>query len=144
MPERYFARQISIFSRDEPGRLASVARALESEGINMLAFSLAEASDFGIIRALVDRPEEAHERLCGMGFMVTYTDVIAVSMRDEPGGLSEIATVLGDEGINIDYAYAYSGKGGAVLVLRVSDTASAVRALRDSGKTLLERAYFER
>jgi len=72
----------------------------------------------GVVRALVDRPEDAHRTLTDLGFRVSFTEVIGVKMRDEPGGLSEIASVLGDAGVNIEYAYAYSGKDGAVLIVR--------------------------
>ena len=108
--KKYVIKQISIFSENRPGRLASVAQALGEEKINILAFSIAEANGFGVIRALVDHPEKAYEKLSSLGFNVAFTDVIAVQMKDQPGGLFEIANVLGDAGINIEYSYAYSGK----------------------------------
>ena len=111
--KKYVIKQISIFSENRPGRLASVAQALGEENINILAFSIAEANGFGVIRALVDHPEKAYEKLSSLGFNVAFTDVIAVQMKDKPGGLFEIAKVLGDAGINIEYSYAYSGKKAA-------------------------------
>ncbi len=139
MSERYIIEQISMFCKNEPGRLASMARVLEENGINMLALSIAEANDFGVVRALVDKSDRAKEVLTDMGFMVKVTEVIGVNMRDEPGGLTCIATTLADADINIDYAYAYSGKGAAVLILRVSDTMVAVKAILDAGHELLSR-----
>jgi hypothetical protein len=111
--KNFVIRQISIFSENRPGRLAAIAHALGEEKINILAFSIAEANGFGVVRALVDHPEKAHDKLLSLGFNVAYTDVIAVRMKDEPGGLYEVAKILGDAGVNIEYSYAYSGKDGA-------------------------------
>ncbi len=110
--------------------------------INIFAFSIAEANGFGVVRALVDRPEDAHRTLTDLGFRVSFTDVIGVKMRDEPGGLSEVASVLGDAGINIEYAYAYSGRDGAVLILRVDQVEDAVRQILDRGGELLKASLF--
>ncbi|MDD3934610.1 MAG: ACT domain-containing protein, partial [Methanoculleus sp.] len=76
-----------------------------------------------------------------LGFRVSFTDVIGVKMRDEPGGLSEVASVLGDAGINIEYAYAYSGRDGAVLILRVDQVEDAVRQILDHGRELLKASF---
>ncbi len=120
--EQFMIRQISVFSENKPGRLAAMAKACQEEGVNILAFSIAEADGFGVIRALVDKPDLAYQKLASLGFNVAFTHVIAVEMRDEPGGLYEIASRLSDAGINIEYSYAYSGKTGAVLILRVDQS----------------------
>ncbi|KAF5087594.1 MAG: ACT domain-containing protein [Methanoculleus marisnigri] len=138
MEKSYIVKQISIFSENRPGRLAAVAGALRDAKINILAFSIAEADGFGVVRALVDRPEDAHRTLTDLGFRVSFTDVIGVKMRDEPGGLSDIASILGDAGINIEYAYAYSGKDEAVLILRVDQVEDAVRQILARGGELLK------
>ncbi|MDT8357088.1 MAG: ACT domain-containing protein [Methanomicrobiaceae archaeon] len=140
--KEYIIKQISVFSENRPGRLAAMAKAMQEEKINIFAFSIAEADGFGVIRALVDSPEKAHEKLTEMGFMVSYTDVIAVRMRDEPGGLFEIAKILGDAGINIEYAYAYSGRNVAVLILRVDLVEDAVDRLHEYGAELLKATAF--
>jgi len=119
MPTDHYLKQVSLFSENKPGQLAAFAKALEEEGIDILAFSIAEAEGFGVIRALVSKPEEAVEKLSKLGYMVRITDVIGVRMKDVPGGLREMAEILGKASINIDYSYAFSGKHGAVLVLRV-------------------------
>ncbi len=139
---KYVIKQISIFSENRPGRLAAVAHALGEEKINILAFSIAEANGFGVIRALVDHPEKAHKKLSSLGYNVAFTDVIAVQMKDQPGGLYEIAKVLGDAGINIEYSYAYSGKKAAVLILRVDQIEDAIGKIQGSGATLLEHTVF--
>ena len=140
--QKFVIKQISVFSENRPGRLASIAQAMREENINILAFSIAEANGFGVVRALVDHPEKAYEKLTSLGFNVAFTDVIAVRMKDKPGGLFEIAKVLGDAGINIDYSYAYSGKEAAVLILRVDKVGDAIEKILKSGATLLERSVF--
>jgi len=139
----FVIKQISVFSENKPGRLAAIAKALQEEEINILAFSIAEADGFGVVRALVDKPQKAHEKLGGLGFNVAFTDVIAVRMKDEPGGLYDIARVLGEGKINIEYAYAYSGKEAAVLILRVDNVDAAITAIRKGGGILLESSLFQ-
>ncbi len=140
--KKFVIRQISVFSENRPGRLAAIAHALGEEKINILAFSIAEANGFGVVRALVDFPEKAYDILQSLGFNVAYTDVIAVKMKDQPGGLYDVAKILGDSGINIEYSYAYSGKEGAVLILRVDQIEDAIIKIKNSGATLLERSVF--
>ncbi|MDD1645549.1 MAG: ACT domain-containing protein [Methanomicrobiales archaeon] len=131
--EDYVIRQISVFSENRPGRLAAMAKALEEEKVNILAFSIAEAGEFGVVRALVDQPEKAYKKLSSLGFVVSFTEVIGVRMRDEPGGLYEVARILGEAKINIEYSYAYSGKEMAVLILRVDNTREAIKQIRAHG-----------
>ncbi|MDD3621789.1 MAG: ACT domain-containing protein [Methanofollis sp.] len=141
--KKYLIKQISIFSENKPGRLAAIAKALQEAGVNILAFSIAEANGFGVVRALVNKPDLAHTTLTDIGFMVSFTDVIAVAMRDEPGGLFEIARILGEAGINIEYSYAYSGKDGAVLILRVDQVEEGVEKILAAGGTLLDVSLFQ-
>ncbi len=91
----YIIRQISVFSENKPGRLASIAKAFQEEKINILAFSIAEADGFGVVRALVNHPDKAFKKLTSLGYNVAFTDVIAVKMKDQPGGLFEIARASG-------------------------------------------------
>jgi hypothetical protein len=140
--KKYVIKQISVFSENRPGRLAAIAHALGEEKVNILAFSIAEANGFGVVRALVDQPDKAYKKLSSIGFNVAFTDVIAVRMEDRPGGLYEIAKMLGDANINIEYSYAYSGKEGAVLILRVDQVIDAIERISKSGATLIESSVF--
>jgi hypothetical protein len=135
--EEFVIKQISIFSENKPGRLAAMAKAMEEEQVNILAFSIAEAGEFGVVRALVDQPEKAYKKLSSMGFVVSFTEVVGVKMRDEPGGLYEVARILGEAKINIEYSYSYSGKGMAVLILRVDNTREAIKQIRAHGGELV-------
>jgi hypothetical protein len=141
--KKFVIQQISVFSENRPGRLAAIAHALEEERVNILAFSIAEAEGFGVVRALVDHPDRAYRKLTTLGFNVAFTDVIAVRMRDEPGGLYEIAKLLGENNINIEYSYAYSGKEGAVLILRVDNVPEAITRLLSAAADLIEAAAFQ-
>ena len=138
MVRKHMIQQLSVFLENKPGRLAKISKVLEKEGVNILAFSIAEADGFGVIRTLVDDPDKAHSKLTEMGFTVSFTEVIAVQMRDEPGGLYEVASILGDENINIEYSYAFSGRKAAVLILRVDKVEEAIRQLISKGVRLLE------
>ncbi len=138
----YIIKQISVFSENKPGRLAAIAKALQDEKINIFAFSIAEAKGFGVVRLLVDKPEPALKKLADIGFMVSFTDVIAVRMKDEPGGLFDIAKILGESDINIEYSYAYSGKEAAVLILRVDRIKEAIERMTGKGADLLKAEMF--
>lgn len=124
-------KQISLFAENKPGRLAKIADSLSKADINIRAFTIAEAGDFGVIRMVVDDPDKAYKNLQGQGFAVSETDVIAVEMKDIPGGLFEIANSLGGGGVNIDYAYAFVTRSDlALLILRVDDIPAAQKVLK--------------
>lgn len=134
-------KQISLFAENKPGRLANIASNFRKAGINIRAFTIAEAGDFGIIRMVVDRPDVAHEVLHDAGFTVSETNVLGIEMEDVPGGLGKIADVLGEKNINIDYAYAFVTKTEqALLILRVNDIETAIKVLLDSGIKLIDMA----
>ncbi len=140
--KNYIIRQISVFSENKPGRLAAIAKAFREEKINILAFSIAEADGFGVVRALVNQPDKAFKKLTSLGYNVAFTDVIAVKMKDEPGGLHEIAELLGEAEINMEYAYAYTGKDAAVLIIRVDLVEEAISRILSRGGSLLESKVF--
>ncbi len=126
-------KQISLFAENKPGRLAKIAESLSKAKINIRAFTIAEAGDFGVIRMVVDDPDKAYKNLQGQGFAVSETEVIAVQMEDVPGGLFKIANTLGAASVNIDYAYAFVTKSDlALLILRVDDNTKAIKVLKDA------------
>jgi hypothetical protein len=123
-------KQVSVFAENKPGRLAAVTEKLYERGINIRAFTIAEAGDFGIIRMVVDKTEEAYRILKEAGFTVSLTDVLGVEVKDEPGGLYRIAKALGDENINVEYVYAFtSGGDKALIILRVDNIEKAIEVL---------------
>ena len=128
-------KQISIFLENKSGRLAEVTRVLGSNKIDISALSIADTTDFGILRLIVNRPEEALEILKENGFTVSCTDVIAISVPDKPGGLAVALDILDGENIGIEYMYAFVGKAEneALVILKVANTDKAIKALKDSG-----------
>ncbi len=129
--------QLSIFVNNEPGRLAYIASVLKECGINMRAFNLAESTEFGILRAIVENPDDAFNSLREKGIIVKKTDVIGVVIQDTPGSLFQAADAFGREGINIEYGYAYTGKKTAAFFIRVDDPERAVEILKKEGVTLI-------
>ncbi|HBT46591.1 MAG TPA: amino acid-binding protein [Peptococcaceae bacterium] len=138
-------KQLSVFLENKSGRLAAVTRLLASKGINIRALSIADTSDFGILRLIVNDPEAAYRALKEGGFTVSLTEVLGVEMPDRPGGLSSVLTHLEEAGINIEYLYAFLGKGenGALVILRVEDLDKAIEILSAKGVQLVkaEKVY---
>lgn len=128
-------RQLSVFLENKSGRLANVTRALSDANVNILALSLADTSDFGILRIIVDQVEKAESVLKQNGFVCTANDVTAVEVDDRPGGLARILELLLAKEINVEYMYAFSEKrtGRAALIFRFDDAEKAVRHLEDAG-----------
>lgn len=132
-------KQISIFLENKSGRLAQVTRVLGDNGINIRALSIADTTDFGILRLIVNEPAKAYEVLKEAGFTVSTTDVIAVEVNDEPGGLANALQTLDRAGINIEYLYAFVQKASsaALVVFRVEQLDEAVIALQKEGTRIL-------
>lgn len=124
--------QISIFLENKAGRLVEVTKALADAKINIRALSLADTSDFGILRLIVDNNEKAKAILKERGLTVGRTNVVAVEVCDEPGGLDHILHVLSEAGINVEYMYAFVQRGAAnaTLIFRFDRTEQAVEVLQ--------------
>ena len=137
MADNNIITQLSIFVNNEPGRLAAIASILKECNINLKAFNLAESTEFGILRAIVDDPDKSYDLLKSKGIIVRKTDIVAMVIEDAPGSLLQASKTLGDAGINIEYGYAYDGKNSAVLFIRVDDPAKAVDALKAAGVQLV-------
>lgn len=128
-------KQISVFLENKSGRLAQVAMLLGEKGINIRALSIADTADFGILRLIVNDPDHTYQVLKEAGFTVAFTDVIAVEVTDEPGGLAQILQLLDRAGVNIEYLYAFVQKASndALVVFRVEKLAEAVMVLQENG-----------
>ena len=132
--------QLSIFVSNEPGRLAAIAGILSDFKINVKGFNLAESSEFGILRTIVDDPEAAFEKIKSKGIIVKKTDMIAVALGDSPGSFFIAADVLGKAGINVEYGYAYTGKKLNYLFVRVDDTEKAIKVLKAANIRLIKKS----
>jgi hypothetical protein len=132
--------QISIFIENKSGRLAEVCGILGAAGVNIRALSLADTSDFGILRLIVDDSEKALKVLREHNFTVSKTDVIGVEVPDTPGGLSSILQILDKNNVNVEYMYAFVERSGdnAVIIFRFDDVDEAIDALTKNGVNILE------
>jgi hypothetical protein len=132
-------KQISVFLENKKGRLWEALHALAGARINVRALSIADTSEFGILRLIVPEPQIAKKVLAQGGFTVRENDVIAVGVPDKPGGLSSVLKILTDADINVEYLYAFVEKSGkkAVVVLRTDSISKGKKALKKAGVTVL-------
>ncbi len=131
--------QLSIFLENRAGRLAEVTRILTESGVNIRALSLADTSDFGILRLIVSDFDTAKTKLKEAGFTVGRTTVVAVEVTDEPGGLNNILSMLQDAGINVEYMYAFVNQSGdsAVLIFRFDRTDQGIELLQQNNINII-------
>jgi hypothetical protein len=128
------AEQISVFLENKAGRLAEVTGILSEANVNIRALALADTSDFGVLRLIVDNNVKAVEALKNRGFTVGRTDVLAVEVEDKPGGLHRILDMLHKAQINVEYMYAFVQHSGenAVMIFRFDNIDEAVRVLEEN------------
>lgn len=139
-------KQVSIFLENKSGRLAEVSRVLGNKNIDIRALSIADTTEFGILRLIVNDPDMAVSALKDYGFSVGTTEVIAICVDDTPGGLSDALTCLEKNNVGIEYMYAFIGNTGdnkALVILRVEDIEKAMDVLKISGITTIssDRIY---
>jgi hypothetical protein len=135
-----FVKQISVFMENRAGRLEEITGILAKSNVNIRALSLADTSDFGILRLIVDNPDRTAQILKNAGFTVRENEVIALEVEDKPGGLHDILTLFSRAGISIEYMYAFLERkhdNKAVLIIRVEAAAKAIKTLEDAGRHLL-------
>lgn len=134
-------KQLSVFVENQPGRLAAVARSLGKAGINIMAMTIAETQEFGVVRMIVADPEKGLQFLKDAGFTVTTTEILAVEVQDRPGALAKVLEVFVRHGLNIEYMYAFVAKRekAALLVFRFDDPDKAVQVLRGTEVKVLSR-----
>ena len=135
-------RQLSVFLENRPGKLASVTRVLAAEKINLRAMSLAEAPDFGIVRLIPENIDKAEKILKERGFLVKQNHVVAAVIDDKPGALDYAVNLLAENGMNMEYMYAFlsPSKDHACMVIRVDNNAEAEEILNKNGITLINEA----
>lgn len=132
-------RQVSVFLENKSGRLYETSKRLAEAGVNIRALSIAETADYGVLRLIVSDPDKAMKVMSEGGFTVSETEVIAVEVPDEPGGLSGVLGPLYDANVNIEYLYCFVEKTGksAIVVFRVEQLDAAIRALQGGGYTVM-------
>ncbi len=132
-------KQISVFLENKSGHLFEVCDCLAKNKINIRALSIAETADYGVLRLIVSDPDAARASLSREGFTVSETDVIAVEVPDEPGGLAGVLKSLLDANINIEYVYCFVEKSGesAMVVFRLEQLDRGVDALAAAGHVVM-------
>jgi hypothetical protein len=136
-------KQISIFVENKQGRLAQITALLEQNGIDIRALSLADTTDYGILRLIVSDPDTAYEALKEEKLTVSVTKVLGIAIPDRPGGFSRAIKVLSDAGISVEYTYAFiTPQGGkAFVILRVEDNDAAADVLNRAGITVIDSIF---
>src|SRR5262245_33909529 len=127
--------QFSVFLVNKPGVLAQVTGALATEKVNLIAVTLVDSQEHGVLRIVAEKPEEARKVLTKLNLPMTETEVLCVDLPNRPGALADVATLLGKNHININYAYVTSGAPGGRTtgVFKVADQAKALHVLKKSG-----------
>ena len=122
-------KQISVFLENNPGRLADVTSVLGDNDIDIRALSIADTTDFGILRIIVNNPDKALEKLKAEGFTVNSTNIITIAIDDTPGGLAMCLRILMNAHIGIEYMYAFTGKivDKALVVIRAANNEEAIK-----------------
>lgn len=128
-------KQLSIFLENKPGKLADFTKVLSDNNIDIRALSIAEASDFGIIRMIVKDVYNATTVLKDANYICSVTDVLAVEVKDEAGALAKLITILGDNDVNIEYMYALTTtkQDVAYMIIRPNDQTKAIDVLGKAG-----------
>jgi hypothetical protein len=134
------AEQLSVFLENKTGRLCEVTGILAEAQVNIRALSLADSSDFGVLRLIVDDIEKAKGALKEAGFTVGKTNVLAIEVPDRPGGLHHILNLLQSSGINVEYMYAFvqQSSNNAVMIFRFDNTDDALNAIQSNGLRVID------
>ena len=136
-----YVKQISVFIENTPGRLSDFTKVLADAGIDLVSLSIADTTNFGILRGIVADAEKARKVLAERGYTVKVTDVLAVCVPDQPGGLAGILEKLAERNIALEYLYSFVRKAGdhALIIVRVDKPEEAVEVLTAAGVKLLSQ-----
>ncbi len=134
-------KQISIFVENKPGRLAEITSILAENSIDIRALSIADTTDYGILRLIVSDPEKAEKIFKDAKLTVSITNVLGIGIPDVPGGFSMAIKALADSGISVEYAYAFitPNAGKAYVILRVEDNDAATKVLNSVNIQVIEQ-----
>ena len=138
--------QISVFLENKEGRLFDICSLLGENDVNIRALNIAETSDYGILRMVVDKPEQALAVMKQNNIVASLTDVVGVEVEDRPGGLVEVLKILRENQINVEYMYGFFEKltDCALLVFRFDNTAKATEILKDNGINIIASEALEK
>ena len=128
-------QQISVFLENRAGQLSAITKVLAAHGIDLRAIHIAETADYGVLRVITTRPQEAASILLENGFVLSMTPVLALAVPDQPGGLAGVLEILADADIDIEYMYSVFGldHGQACMIFRVDNLAQMEKVLAEHG-----------
>ena len=124
-------QQLSVFLENKSGRLTDVLEVLGEENMKITALSVADTSEFGILRLIVPEPEKARKLLKRHAFIVSITEVISIKVPSEAKNYAKVLKILSDLDISVEYTYAYSIGGKSIIILQCSNTEAAIKALNE-------------
>ena len=131
-------KQLSVFLENRAGRVNEVAKVLAANGVDMLAFSHAESSDFGILRIITEDNASALNALRAAGYLSSEVELVGLEVPDKAGALSDLLIALGEGGVNVEYMYSYAGVDGqAKIALKTAAPQMAISVLEDLGAKIL-------
>ncbi len=132
-------KQISVFVENKKGRLAKITEVLGQGGVDLIALSIADTTNFGIMRCIVSDPDKAISLLKNNGFTASTTEVIVAEVTDKPGGLAEVLKLLDQADISVEYLYSFvrTPNENALILFRVEEIDAAMNALQKGGVKLL-------
>ena len=131
-----FVKQLSVFIENREGRLEQVTDVLKTQNINILSLSMADTTEYGMLRMVVSNPEVANKALREEGFSAMLTDVLAVKLEDKVGELHKMTHILCSQGLNIEYMYALASANRRAMIVKASDGETAAKAVVDGGLEL--------
>jgi len=129
-------RQLSVFIENKAGRVSEVTSVLGNAGINIRGFSVSDTAEYGILRLVVDKPDEGRDALHQAGFTVKESDVVCIKLPDTPGSLAQALKIVSDAGVNIEYVYSLVS---TYVVINVSDVDRALQMLADQPVELVSQ-----
>lgn len=130
-------KQLSVFLENKIGRLTEMTKILSENNINISAFSVADTADFGIVRCIVSKPDEAYKVLKEMHFSVNITDVVGMIVPHEPGGLYKALKILSENNVPVEYMYAFAFNSAASVIIRSESNEEVIKVLQSNKMKLL-------
>lgn len=131
-----FVKQLSVFIENREGRLEQVTEVLKEENINILSLSMADTTEYGMLRMIVSDPVKAKDSLRARGFSAMLTEILAVKLEDQVGEMHKMTHILCSQGLNIEYMYALASADRRAMIVKASDGEAAAKAVIDGGLEL--------
>ena len=134
-----FVKQISVFIENTKGSLSRLTRLLSKGGVDLIALTVADTENYGIMRCIVSDTDAGVQIMREAGYVARTTDVLAVSVPDEPGGLANVLTLLNAADVSVEYLYSFVRNTGtnALVIFRLNDNQKGARVLQEGDITLL-------